>query len=412
MLFKQKSADLNKEPGYISASDLFFLAVFSALLIIHCIGNTSLIYQDVFWMDGMYVLKKLLYLILLIKLFFFSSYQEDEIIRLLIVFLIAFGSCVGSRNFDFLELFLLAIAARKINPRMLVTCFMVIKGTAVVATILLWRIGVLPALYYWNSDGYYNTFGFCHKNVLGSNIAFLCLAWFFLRYKKMKFTDVLLWFGIGNILYRFSYSRSGVIMVVLISLGMYLFRRLEDILLNIQNMRTMISGAFLLLLLASLLCMFFYSPSSSFWVTLDRFFTTRVQSVSYFYHEYGFSLFGQDIMFVSTMEAQLSGIAKLILDNSYIRVILYYGLIPAVMFFYVYLKVIRSSFDRKDGAVLAGLFFLAVYGVSERYMLDVYYQFPFLIAFRYLKKTEKNAVQTKITGNRLKFTMPYQRKVK
>ena len=96
-------------------------------------------------------------------------------------------------------------------------------------------------------------------------------------------------------------------------------------------------------------------------------------------------------MFVSSMEAQLSGIAKLILDISYIRVILYYGLIPAVMFFYVYLKVIRSSFDRKDGAVLAGLFFLAVYGVSERYMLDVYYQFPFLIAFRYLKKTEKNA---------------------
>lgn len=384
-----------RERGYMPLSGLLFMALFSVLLIIHCIENTSLIYSDVSWMNWVYFLKKGVYLVLIVKILFFSSYSRNELIALGVILVIAFASFVGSGDFGLFELFLLAIAAKKVEPRTIVSCFLVIKGLAIVFTLLFWKIGLIPTLYYRNGSGFYNTFGFCHRNVLGANIAILCLAWFFLRYQKLKLADVVLWVAIGFGMYRLIYSRSSLAVVLLVSVCVYLFRRMERMLLNIRNMRPVVLCAFLALLILSLICMVCYSESSTFWTALDRLFTTRLSSANYCYREFGLTLFGQTIPFVSSLQAQILQISKLILDNAYCRAILYYGMIPAAMFFFLYGKLLKHSFEKKDGALLISLLLLAVYGLSERYMMDAYYQFPFVAAFQYLGSVQMERTEKK-----------------
>lgn len=358
-----------------------FWTGFALLLGIGCVDSTSLLYSGAAWMKGMYALRNLLYLALLAKAAFLTTYRREELLGVGIVFAVGFASLVGSGDFGLLKLALVAVAAKDASPRRLVSVFAAIKGAAFAGTLLLWRVGVLPALYYPDDRvGYYNTYGFCHRNVLGANAAVLCLAWFYLRYDRLKLGDVLIWSGLALLTYRLALSRTCLLLMLLTIFGMAVFQSKEAFWMRLPGMRRLLLGGACGLLILSVLCMLFYAPDRPLWVLLDRVFTKRIRFAHLCFAEYGLSLFGQPIPFVSSMQAQAGDAERLILDNAYIRAILYYGLIPAALFFAAYFKALGLSFRKKDCALLLSLLVFAVYGLSERYMLDVQYQFPFLVA--------------------------------
>ncbi len=367
--------------GYLSGSELLFLFPYCVLLVVHCIGNTSLVYSDIPWVNGLYLVKWIMYLVLTVKIVFFTSYEFGEIIFFGLLLAVGFASYMGSGDYGLFELFLVIIAAKRVSEQRAVMCLAVIKSTAIALTFALWGMGILPALYYKNGNSYYITYGFCHRNVLGANVAILCLVWIYLRYSKMKLWDVLFWCGVSAGLYQLVHSRSSVLIILLITVCAYIFRRTETMLFRFHAMKSLAVGLFIVLLAITVWWMFCYSSSSSFWTALDSLLTTRVKSVNYCYHQYGFSLFGQEIPFVSSLQAQLLGVSKLILDNSYARLLLYYGVVPAMFYFSLYISAIYGSIDRKNGAALVCLLLFAVYGLSERYMLDAYYQFLLMLAF-------------------------------
>ncbi|MGN0399826.1 MAG: hypothetical protein ACI4EO_06830 [Blautia sp.] len=358
-----------------------FQVIFIMILIIDCIENTSVIYSQAFWLKGMYLFRNLLYLVLLFKIAFLSTYKMTELIGIGVVFLIGFASLLGSGDFGLLRFFIIAFAAKNESPRKLMGIFIRIKGASIILTLLLWRIGLLSALYYQDDKvGYYNTYGFCHRNVLGANVALICLAWFYLRYRKLKIQDVVIWAGIGLLTYKLAVSRTSFLVMILTIAGFFFFQKKEEYLTGLPNLRKIILGGFIGILLLSIICTLFYSSDSSVWVFIDKIFTKRFRFANYCFEEYGLSLFGQKLPFVSSIEAQNSQVSKLILDNAYMRVLLYYGLIPGTLFLGAYYKAMDLSFKKKDWALLGSLAVFAIYGLSERYMLDVFYQFPLLIA--------------------------------
>ena len=92
-------------------------------------------------------------------------------------------------------------------------------------------------------------------------------------------------------------------------------------------------------------------------------------------------MFGSRIDFVSTLQAQMDPeAARLILDNAYMRVLIYNGIIPCLLMLYFYIQALGLACLRKHGALLCCLLIMAVCGFSERFMLDVYYNIPLLIA--------------------------------
>ena len=355
---------------------------FVLLLSIHCIENTSVIYLDTEWLKGMYLFRNLLYLVLLAKIGFLSVYTKRELICVAAFLTIGLLSFLGSGDYGLLEFFILMFAAKEESSVKLTVVFFLIKGAALIITIFLWRIGILAALYYQDDKvGYYNTYGFCHRNVLAANVAVVCLAWLYLRYRRLKIWDVAVWGIVALATYRFAVSRTGLIIILLSIFGIYFFRKKNISILNFPYLRKVFCWGFLGLILISVIGTVFYSGDSPLWSLIDSIFTKRFQFAHYCFEEYGLSLFGQHIPLVSSIAAQNDQGTRLILDNAYMRGILYYGVIPGTLFLTAYFKALDMALRKRSGKLIFCLGIFAIYGLSERYMLDVYYQFPLLVAW-------------------------------
>ena len=358
------------------------------LLIIHCIENTSLIYSGYSWFDVLFIIKKLLYLVLLAKIVFLSYGRIKELLGIVIILAVVFVCFMKSGDFLLMELFIVIIAAKDVEINRIINCFLWIKGASIILTLGGWKAGFIPTLYYKNGSGYYNTLGFCHRNVLGANMVILCLLWFFIRYRELKKQDIFLWLVLSFITFRLAYSKGSFIIMILISVSVFAFRSMEDWIMESSFAYKCIIFSFIALIIISVIGTVFFDSGRNFWRELNSIFTLRFSSANYCYSKYGISLFGQKIPFVNSLRAQISGITKLILDNSYARLILYYGLVPGSMFLFIYIKAIRQAYLHRNGAIITCLLIMAVYGLAERYMLDIYYQFPLIIAFQYFYCSE------------------------
>ena len=371
---------LNKEYVQNMAEPVFWLSMI-VLLVIDSVENTSVIYSDASWLTAMYLFRNLLYLVLIGKIVFLSVYKKEEMIGVVIAGIIGFASLLGSGDFALFKLIIVIIAAKDVDFHKFVKVFAIIKGTAVMLTLLLWRIGILGTLYYQDDKvGYYNTYGFCHRNVLGANVAILCLAWFYLRYRRLKIQDIIVWSAVAAVFYRLASSRTSLLIMMITIVGVYLFQEKEQLIMNYPKTRKILLWGFVSIVFLCILCTVFYVRYNFFWEIIDKIFTKRIRFAHYCFKEYGLSLFGQRIPFVSSIQAQSGDIDKLILDNAYMRALLYYGIIPGTLYLFSYFKALEMSFLKKDCALVVSLVIFAVYGLSERYMLDICYQFPLIVA--------------------------------
>lgn len=378
----------------LSLPALIFWVVYCLLLVIHCVENTSLIYEDLPWMKGMYLLRNVLYLVLLVKAGFLTLYRPRELWCILGVLVSAVLCVIFSGDFTLMEFAIIAIAAKEIAPRQLVKVFAIIKAAAMVLTLLLCFTHILPTIYYENTNDFNNTFGFCHRNVLGANMYVLCLSWFYLRYEKLTKWDYLLWGVLSIATYLLADSRTTLLMMVMIIGGFFLLRWKQTLVMDWPHLRKALLGFLLGLFLISLICTVFYKRWNDFWEFVDKIFTKRLRFAHQCLDQYGLSLFGTKIDFVSTLQAQNETDAtRLILDNAYMRAFLYDGIIPCVLFLVFYLRSFILALQKKHPALMAGLLFMAICGFSERFMLDAHYNFPLLIACISLFCRDRNTEQ-------------------
>ena len=374
--------DLSRNRLRLSLMQLIFWASFCLLLVIHCIENTSLIYEDLGWMKAMYMLRNVMYVLLLAKAGFLAIYRPKELWCMLAVLPAGVLCVLCSGDFALMEFAVIVIAAKDIPARKLVKVFAIIKAAAIVLTLALAAAKILPNIVYENTDqADHYTYGFCHRNVLGANMAVLCLAWFYLRYKKLQLWDYALWVVLTAATYLLADSRTSLLIMVL-SIGMvFACHWYEERILKMPRMRQILVGCFVGLFLISLVCTVFYKRYDPFWEFVDKIFTKRLRFAHQCLDTYGFSLFGQEMDFVSTLDAQNDAEAtRLILDNAYMRGLLHNGIIPCALFLFAYCKSLDRAWLRKNLPLIVGMAVMAIYGMSERFMLDVYYNFPLLVA--------------------------------
>lgn len=374
--------ELSRSRLRVSLMELIFWAAFCLLLVIHCIENTSLIYEDLAWMKAMYMVRNGMYVLLLAKAGFLAIYRPKELWCMLAVLPAGVLCVLCSGDFALMEFAIITIAAKDIPARKLVKVFAVIKAAAVVLTLALAAMKILPNIVYENTDSAnHYTYGFCHRNVLGANMAVLCLAWFYLRYKKLQLWDYALWGGLTIATYLLADSRTGLLIMGMSIALVFTCRLYETRLLQMPKMRQILVGFVVGLFLISLVCTVFYKRYNDFWEFVDKIFTKRLRFAHQCLDTYGFSLFGQEMDFVSTLDAQNDAEAtRLILDNAYMRGLLHNGIIPCCLFLFAYCKSLDRSWLRKNVALVIGMVVMAIYGMSERFMLDVYYNFPLLVA--------------------------------
>lgn len=379
---KRKKRVIENSISNSAFSNKVFWNSFVLLLIFHCIGNTSVIYSESILLDMMYVVRNLVYLVLLFKLAFLTNYTKKEFYIVASFLLIGLITVITSRSFGLFEFFIVMIAAKDKEPKKLVEVFIKVKGTAILATLFLAQVGILETLYYEDDVvGAYSTYGFCHRNVLGANVVIVCLAYFYLRYKKIQIGDIIVWSAVTVITYKLAYSRTSLIVMVMIIAMFCLTQTFEKRISEIKNLEKVMFFGFIAIVLGMVLCTIIYNEDYWIWDMIDSLFTKRFYFANYCYEEYGFSLFGQNLNLVSSIEQQTDGVSKVILDNSYMRAILYYGIIPGAFVLATFNLALPVAVNRKNYPLLLSLLVFVFYGLSESYMIDIFYQFPIIVAW-------------------------------
>ncbi|MBQ2382609.1 MAG: hypothetical protein II290_01100 [Oscillospiraceae bacterium] len=376
--------------------ELVFWPTFILLMVIHCMENTTLNYYKPGWMPAVYLYRNILYGVLFLKIAFLTTYRRKELWWVLGALVVAVLCWRSTRDLQMIEWATIAIAAKDIPKQKLLYAFLLVKSVAIAMTLFLHEVGILPTLYYLNGNGpIYNTMGFCHRNVLGANMAVLCLGWFYLRFRQIGTMDILFWVVLSAVTYFLAISRTGLIVMLMIIAVMCLARKLEHRLASRpwtpQVFVGILAGLFLLCLLGAIL----YREGVPFWDSLNELLTKRLSFSHQVLEDFGLRLFGQDLPFVTTMAAQTSDAKPLILDNSYMRAILYFGLIPGLSLLGLMGLSLWRAGKRDHISLVACLLVMAVFGVSESYLLDVFYNFPLLLSITLLfrRPTRAEAVR-------------------
>lgn len=360
-------------------ADLVFWIAFILLLAIHCIENTSLTYSKPDWLKLMYLFRNLLYLVLLAKAFFLSTYRVGELWAILGILLTA-GLCfLCSDDFSLLEFAIIAIAAKDVPKRQLLWVFVMVKSLSIALTLLASDLDLLPRLWYVQNDTPLDTLGFCHRNVLGSNMAVLCLCWLYLRFRRLHWGDLVACLVLTFVTYFLAISRSSLVIMLASIILVLLMKLFETKLKAFPHTGKLLAAAFVSMFLVSLIGALFYKEGVPFWDAMDKILTKRLSFAHECYIQHGFTLFGQQIPFMSTMESVLTGGYRLILDNSFMRALIYDGLLPGGLFLTLYLVCLLRAWRKGDTGLVACFLVIAVYGVSESFMLDVFYCFPLLL---------------------------------
>jgi hypothetical protein len=255
----------------------------------------------------------------------------------------------------------------------------IVTAIAIVMTLLCSDLRLLPKLYYVHHDTPLDTLGFCHRNVLGSNMAMLCLCWLYLRYCKLNWLDILGCLTLTVITYFLAISRSSLIIMLLSIAVFFLCRCFCRPIKNFRFSGKILHAFFGCMILFSVVGTIFFSKDAALWRLLDKLLTNRLSFAHHCFDQHGFTLFGQQMPFSGTMDAILNQQSRLILDNAYMRLLIFHGLIPGGLFLALYWVCLHRSWKRRNLPMTAGLLIFAFYGLSERFMLDAFYCFPMVM---------------------------------
>ena len=76
-----------------------------------------------------------------------------------------------------------------------------------------------------------------------------------------------------------------------------------------------------------------YDSNNIIAMNINNFLSNRIYYASTFYHKYGISLFGKEVEYISTyLVSQSSAIKALVLYNSYLVILLNYGILSLITF--------------------------------------------------------------------------------
>ena len=240
------------------------------------------------------------------------------------------------------------------------------------------RTGILifVVLTGYGNGGYYGVgyAGFVNINPFGMWIMVIVVECFLLLKSRFFYMWLLFATSVTYLLYTVGSSRTAVLSLLVSAILSLLFFK--------HNIKKKLS--YLWIIIPSIIVIFYQNInyfSSNFIYKLNNLFSDRITMAQTILSQYKIELWGQRIVLVSRSLASMSfgRLQYLVLDNSYLTMLLMIGLISTIL---AITLLIRGSFQLfykfKSLAILPIVFF-SLLGVSENNMIMIEYNFLFIV---------------------------------
>lgn len=268
---------------------------------------------------------------------------------------------------DLLLYFVVAIfALQDVDLAALAKIDLAIKSICIPCVMILYFLKIIPS--YDFVDIYGRTrysFGYYNPNGFFFGIFVLCIDAMIISGNTLKYSTFAL-ISLTVICFGyFTYSRSGIIMLLATFLLITIENRYDVIRRSIIIKFVISYGLPICYLIAYLMTMF-YERRAGWVIVLSKLMSGRIRFSYNFLQQYGVSLFGQEVYTNTSLQASENHLMAVSLDNFYIYSLICYGIVFSLIL--IILSVLAEKKLIKYGysqyAII--LFMMAIYSFSEK----------------------------------------------
>lgn len=298
-------------------------------------------------------------------IFFLTPQKISQWVWKLVALGIGAAVYISSKESSYFIFTLALVAYPKIENSNFFKNDLFYRTTAVVIIFLAGVFSLIPSVIGTRSFGVdnivRNSFGFVHPNILGAVVVSLVSEFILWRRDNMTKLEILIVIFISFILNKYVNSRSAVITIwfILIVLTLYkipIFKK------NLEKVITKkwIMCIYLLMFGLSMIAIFKYMPGTggSAWDQLNKLLSGRIGIVKDYFDSTSISLLPQTL-------AMYGSTNTVVLDNTYMYLLLRFGLLATLMFLLVTIFKGKNLIDLKDVYGIIVFIAFSIFGLME-----------------------------------------------
>ena len=284
-------------------------------------------------------------------------------------------------SFIFMLAFLI-VGAKDVSIDKILGVYLIIGIVIVVSAFLCSHYGIIENLQYWKNEQMRFSFGMVYPTDFAAHIFYLILAAICLLNRKIYLVEPVLIGAIACVVYKWTIASTSMICMVGFSLFLIIYCIIERINRsgrNIYDILTKCLSAVPIVMAALFIGMTMtYDDKNIKWLAINDKLSDRLTNSKIGLETNGFNLFGKYIEERGWGKSVIEKADYFYLDDSYIRIMLEYGIIVLVVVLAIF--VVASRRAAKEGRItmVIALAFIAVHSFMEHHLVEIAYN-PFIL---------------------------------
>ncbi|SDN74334.1 hypothetical protein [Limosilactobacillus mucosae] len=325
--------------------------------------------------------------LVLLKIFLFDDLDLKWLAIDAIVLILLLTTWRTSKEFSLFSMGIFVLGARNVDFKRIIKIYFYV-GMLLLAFVVISAMGGLIRNLVYRRDMtniVRQSFGIAYPTDFAAHVLYLILAYAYLKFGKIKWYDYAVFLAAAVFLVKFSDARLSAYAIILSIPVLWIGQRAQtDHLLS----RFIASFYWTVPILAAYLVIiasYFFTPSNKILTKVNNASSGRLFLGHKAISEYGFSMFGKQIIehgwggANGLKMSQNAPANYFFVDSSFLRMTILYGIIMAIIILLAMTKISWESFQKGSFALASIIVIVSVSAMVEQRLLDLAYD-PFLIA--------------------------------
>ena len=325
--------------------------------------------------------------LVLLKIFLFDDLDLKWLAIDAIVLILLLTTWRTSKEFSLFSMGIFVLGARNVDFKRIIKIYFYV-GMLLLAFVVISAMGGLIRNLVYRRDMtniVRQSFGIAYPTDFAAHVLYLILAYAYLKFGKIKWYDYAVFLAAAVFLVKFSDARLSAYAIILSIPVLWIGQRAQTDHLLSRFIASFYWTVPILSAYLVIIASYFFTPSNKILTKVNNASSGRLFLGHKAISEYGFSMFGKQIIEHSWGGAnglkmsQNAPANYFFVDSSFLRMTILYGIIMAIIILLAMTKISWESFQKGSFALASIIVIVSVSAMVEQRLLDLAYD-PFLIA--------------------------------
>lgn len=325
--------------------------------------------------------------LVLLKIFLFDDLDLKWLAIDAIVLILLLITWRTSKEFSLFSMGIFVLGARNVDFKRIIKIYFYV-GMLLLAFVVISAMGGLIRNLVYRRDMtniVRQSFGIAYPTDFAAHVLYLILAYAYLKFGKIKWYDYAVFLAAAVFLVKFSDARLSAYAIILSIPVLWIGQRAQTDHLLSRFIASFYWTVPILSAYLVIIASYFFTPSNKILTKVNNASSGRLFLGHKAISEYGFSMFGKQIIehgwggANGLKMSQNAPANYFFVDSSFLRMTILYGIIMAIIILLAMTKISWKSFQKGSFALASIIVIVSVSAMVEQRLLDLAYD-PFLIA--------------------------------